>query len=87
MDQDIALKKRLCEGADNAEWGDRISTAQALSDDEKRFIEAHPPGLVAALWAHFEATRDVCGCRTPAHERADCPAGLIERLLLEQESQ
>jgi hypothetical protein len=87
MDQDIARKRHLCEAAENAEWVDRISAAAGLSDAEKRFIEAHPPGLIRALWGHFEATRDVCGCRTPVHERADCPAGLIERLLLGEESQ
>lgn len=87
MDQNIARKKRLCDGADNAEWGERISLVGNLNVVEKHYLEEHPPGLVRALWEHFEATRDVCGCQTPAHEREDCPAGLIERLLLEQESQ
>ena len=52
---------------------------------QKAFLRDHPPGLVNALWAHFEATCERCGCKTPAHERPDCEVRLIERLLLEQE--
>jgi len=52
---------------------------------QKAFLEDHPPGLVKALWQHFDATRGRCGCATPAHERPGCSAGLIEKLLLDEE--
>jgi hypothetical protein len=87
LDNEITRRRHLCDEAENAEWEDRISAAANLSAAEKLFLKEHPPGLVRALWDHFEATRDVCSCETPAHERPDCPTGLIERLLLDQESQ
>jgi hypothetical protein len=49
-------------------------------------LREHPPGLVKALWMHFEATRDRCGCSTAAHERPECSVALVQRLLLEGEA-
>ena len=86
MDQLIASRKRLCDDARNAEWEEHLSSPERLEPKEIAFIRAHRPGLVAALWSHFERTRDKCGCRTAAHEQADCPVGLIERLLRDDEA-
>jgi hypothetical protein len=85
MDAEVKRRKQLCERASDPEW-DVVVAAGKLTAVQQDFIRAHPPGLVAALWAHFDATRDVCGCSSPGHEKADCPVGLIERLLLEDES-
>lgn len=86
MDKEIARRKKICEQAENAEWEDVIPFMSGLEREQRAFLKAHPPGLVKALWAHFEATRDKCGCTSASHERADCPAKLIERLLLDEEA-
>ena len=86
MDKEIARRKEICERAENAEWEDTIVLLRDLSPEQQAFLKAHPPGLVEALWSHFEATRDKCGCKSAAHERPGCPVGLVERLLLDQES-
>ena len=86
MDRQIAKRKRLCDEARNAEWEERLLSPARLERKEIAFIKAHQPGLVAALWVHFERTRDKCGCKTTAHEQTDCPAGLIERLLRDEET-
>ena len=86
MDKEIARRKTICERAENAEWEDVIPLFADLKSEQREFLKAHPPGLVRALWSHFEATRDKCGCTSASHERADCPARLIERLLLDEES-
>jgi hypothetical protein len=85
MDQEIERRRAVCAAADNAEWEEVIARARSLSAAQKAFIRDNPPGLVRALWAHFEATRDRCGCATPAHEGRGCQVRLIEKLLLEQE--
>ena len=85
MDREIEHKIALCERADNAEWGEIVVFAKQLTEAQKAFMHAHPPGLVRALWEHFDATRDRCGCTTAAHERVGCTVPLIERLLLEAE--
>ena len=85
MDREIERRRTLCEAADNPEWEEVIARARSLSAAQKAFIKDHPPGLVRALWAHFERTRDRCGCATPAHEGQDCQVRLIEKLLLEEE--
>lgn len=85
MDQEIERRKAACAAADNSEWEEVIARARSLSVAQKIFIKSHPPGLVRALWAHFEITRDHCGCATPAHENDACQVRLIEKLLLEQE--
>jgi hypothetical protein len=59
--------------------------ARHLGKDHKAYLHEHPPGLVRALWAHFDATRDRCGCTTPGHEREGCTVPLVERLLLDGE--
>jgi hypothetical protein len=86
MDKEIARRKKICERAEDAEWEDAILLVRDLPGALKEFLKAHPPGLVGALWSHFERTRDQCGCTTAAHERPGCPAGLIERVLLDQDS-
>jgi hypothetical protein len=84
MDKEIHRRTKLCERADNPEW-EAVAVARNLDADQKAFLKAHPPGLVKALWQHFDATRDRCGCATPAHERPGCSVGLIEKLLLDEE--
>lgn len=86
MSTDIAGKIDLCDRASDAEWQEVVVLARHLGKDQKAFMQAHPPGLVRALWAHFAATRDRCGCKTAAHERADCTVPLVERLLLEADA-
>lgn len=85
MDKEIKRRQELCEQADSAEWEEVVALARNLSAPQKAFLKDHPPGLVAVLWAHFDATRDRCGCATPAHERRGCKVRLIEKLLLGQE--
>jgi len=85
MDREIARRCAVCAAADNPEWEEVIARARSLSAAQKAFIKGHPPGLVRALWAHFEATRDHCGCATSSHEGKACQVRLIEKLLLEQE--
>ncbi|HLF11844.1 MAG TPA: hypothetical protein VJA26_11575 [Gammaproteobacteria bacterium] len=86
MDKEIARRKTLCELADNPEWDETVVLARNLSAEQKAFLKEHPPGLVKALWNHFEATRDQCGCESVSHERPDCSVRLIERLLIDEES-
>lgn len=85
MDTEIERRKRLCLNIQDAEWEDRVAGLDQLREAEKAYLQAHPPGLVAALWDHFAATRDRCGCATPRHERPGCSVPLIERLLLDEE--
>jgi hypothetical protein len=85
MDREIKHKIETCERADNAEWDEVIVQARNLRAEQKTFLREHPPGLVKALWTHFDATRDRCGCSTPAHERPGCAVRLLERLLLDGE--
>jgi hypothetical protein len=86
MDKEIQLKIQSCERAENAEWEEVVAVAEGLDETQKAFLREHPPGLVMALWSHFEATRGQCGCNTPAHERPGCTVRLIERLLLDEQS-
>lgn len=86
MNGEIQKRIALCEQAANPDWEDVVLLAENLKAAEKDFLRAHPPGLVEALWKHFEATRDHCGCATPAHERSGCHVRLIERLLLDEEA-
>jgi hypothetical protein len=83
MDPEIKHKVERCEHADSAEWGEVVALAQNLGTEQKAFIREHPPGLVKALWMHFAATRDRCGCKTSSHELPGCAVGLVERLLLD----
>lgn len=85
MQNEIKRRRELCERADTAEWESVVSAARNLGAPQKAFLKDHPPGLVNALWRHFDATRDRCGCATPAHERPGCDVRLIEKLLLEEE--
>lgn len=86
METTIRQKIAVCERARNAEWNDIVATAHCLDDAQRAFLSEHPPGLVNALWDHFDATRERCGCASPTHERADCTVRFIERLLLDEES-
>jgi hypothetical protein len=86
MNGEIARRMTLCERAGNPDWEDVVQLAGNLKDAEKAFIREHPPGLVEALWRHFDATRDKCGCTSSSHERPECTVRLIERLLLDEES-
>ncbi len=83
MSTEIARKIELCDRATDAEWEEVVVLARHLGKEQKAFMQAHPPGLVRALWAHFAATCDRCGCKTSAHERAECTVPLVERLLLD----
>ena len=85
MDREIKRKIELCERADDAEWDDVVASAKHLAQAQKAYLREHPPGLVKALWAHFDATRDRCGCDTATHERSGCTVPFIEKLLLEAE--
>jgi hypothetical protein len=86
MDKEIRRRAQLCERAQNPDWEDVIALAENLNASQKAFIKEHPPGLVKALWSHFDATRGQCGCKSPTHERHDCTVRLIERLLLDEQS-
>jgi hypothetical protein len=85
MDQEVKRKIESCERADNAEWDEVVLQAGNLRAEQKTYMREHPPGLVKALWTHFDATRERCGCKTPAHEQPGCTVLLIERLLLDGE--
>ena len=87
MDKEIARRKTLCQLAENPEWEETVLLARNLNTAQKAFLREHPPGLVNALWNHFEVTRDKCGCTSAAHERPNCSVRLIERLLIDEESQ
>lgn len=80
------LKRRVveCTQADDAEWEEAVVMASSLSSLQKRFLRDHPPGLIKALWQHFDATRDRCGCDNSAHERPECVVPLIERVLRDE---
>lgn len=86
MTMEIDRRIALCDRANDAEWEEAVARARHFSRQHKAFLRAHPPGLVRALWTHFAATSDRCGCATAAHERVECTVPLVERLLLEAES-
>ena len=86
MDREVKRRIDLCSRADDAEWEERVLAVRNLGDDQKAFLREHPPGLVEALWKHFDATRDRCGCSLPSHERPECSVALVERLLLDGEA-
>ena len=83
MDREIKRKIDACVRADNAEWDEVVLGTENLTKEQKTFLREHSPGLVKALWSHFDATRDRCGCATAAHERPECSVSLVERLLLD----
>lgn len=86
MESEIRRKVQLCQRAADAEWEEVVAIAKDLDDVQKAFLKEHTPGLVAALWKHFDATRGQCGCRSPTHERPGCTVRLIERLLLDDQA-
>jgi hypothetical protein len=86
MDREIKRKIELCARADDAEWEELLLAVKNLGKDQRAFLREHPPGLVEALWRHFDATRDRCGCNTTAHERPECSVALVERLLVDGEA-
>jgi hypothetical protein len=85
VDREVKRRVELCSAADDAEWEELLLAIRNLSKEQRAFLREHPPGLVKALWMHFEATRDRCGCSTSAHERPECSVALVERLLLDGE--
>ncbi|HLF10829.1 MAG TPA: hypothetical protein VJA26_06410 [Gammaproteobacteria bacterium] len=86
MEQEIQRRIELCERAQNPDWEEVIVLAKHLDAAQKAFLREHRPGLVKALWNHFDATRGQCGCRSTSHERPGCTVGLIEKLLLDEQS-
>lgn len=86
MDAEIRHKIDLSNQAQDAEWEEIVAAIPGLSQALRRFFHEHPPGLVKALWNHFDATRDQCGCSSSSHERPECTVRLIERLLLDEQS-
>jgi hypothetical protein len=86
MDREIKRRIDLCVRADDAEWDALVLAARHIGEPQRAFLREHPPGLVEALWRHFDATRDRCGCSTAAHERPECSVALIERLLVDGEA-
>lgn len=85
VDEQLIHKKKLAADAQSAEWRELVAVIDHLDDAQRAFLKEHPPGLVKALWEHFELTRDKCGCKTTSHERDACSVRLIERLLLDDE--
>jgi hypothetical protein len=86
MDTEIRHKIEVCDRAQDAEWEEIVAAISRLDKAQRSFLYEHPPGLVKALWSHFDATRGQCACTSPSHERADCTVRLIERLLLDEQS-
>lgn len=86
MEKEIQRRSQLCERAQNPDWEDVIAFAENLDASQRAFLKEHPPGLVKALWSHFDATRDACGCKSDMHERPGCTVRLIERVLLDEQS-
>jgi len=86
MESQVRHKIQACERAQNAEWDEVVAAAGNLDGAQRAFLNEHPPGLVKALWNHFDATRDKCGCSSPTHEQPGCTVRLIERLLLDDQS-
>lgn len=86
MEKEIRRRVQLCERAQNPDWEDVVALAEHLDASQRAFLKEHPPGLVKALWGHFDATRGQCGCTTASHERPDCTVRLVERLLLDEQS-
>jgi hypothetical protein len=86
MENEIRRRTQLCERAQNPDWEDVVVLAKNLDEPQKAFLTSHPPGLVKALWSHFDGTRGQCGCQSPTHERPGCTVRLIERLLLDDQS-
>jgi hypothetical protein len=87
MDAEIERRRSLCQAAQQPDWDDVVLLARDISDEVRAYLDAHPPGLVRALWTHFDATREHCGCLLPTHERPECQVRLVERLPIDQESQ
>lgn len=85
MEREIQRRSRVCEAAENPDWEDVVALS-GLDAAQRAFLTEHPPGLVRALWKHFDATRDACGCKSPTHERPECTVRFIERLLLDEQS-
>ena len=85
MDRQIARLKKLCDEAQNPEWNEEMQRVVGATAAQIAFVSAHRPGLIRALWSHFEATSDKCGCSNVSHENPDCSVRLIQKLLLEEE--
>jgi hypothetical protein len=86
MESEIRRKIDICSRAQNAEWAEAVAAANNLNASQRAFLHEHPPGMVKALWNHFDATRGRCGCASPTHERRECTVPLIERLLRDEQA-
>jgi hypothetical protein len=84
MDSEIKRRMQECAQADVAEWEEVVVNASPLSREQRRFLQDHPPGLIKALWQHFDMTRDRCGCESPTHERPECAVPWIDRMLRDE---
>jgi hypothetical protein len=86
MEKEIQRRVQLCERAQNPEWEGTVALAENLDASQRAFLKEHPPGLIKVLWRHFDATRGQCGCASSTHERPECTVRLVERLLLDEQS-
>lgn len=86
MGTEVERRMNLCRDAQDPDWNGVIALAGNLEHKEREFLVAHPPGLVKALWDHYRATQDGCGCASPSHEKASCTVMLVERLLADEQA-
>ena len=86
MESELERRIGLCRDAQTPEWNSVIADAKVMDNAYRQYLIAHPPGLVKALWNHYEATREACDCETPTHEKAACTSRLIDRLLADEQA-
>lgn len=86
MEAEIKRRIGLCRDAQTPDWNSVIARVEKLAKNEQEYLIAHPPGLVKALWNHYEATQEACGCQSPNHEKVDCSVRLVDRLLADEEA-
>ncbi len=86
MESEVERRMNLCREAQHPDWNGVVAVARNLEHKEREFLVAHPPGLVKALWNHYQATRDDCGCELPSHEKTSCTVMLVERLLADEQA-
>lgn len=61
MDAEIRHKIGISNQTQDAEWEEIVAAIPGLNQAMRRFLHEHPPGLVKALWNHFDATRISAG--------------------------
>jgi len=86
MEPEVERRIRLCREAQTPDWNSVITRTRGLRETNRKFLIAHPPGLVKALWNHYELTREACGCATPSHENPNCTVRLVDRLLADEQA-